>query len=276
MPIALLMDGLAAVAAVTPAQAVVVAGVLARMLAAVWAGALPLAAVGCGRIKAAVAVALTVAAAPAAVAAVVASAAGAPQAVDWPAVVGIVLGEAVVGLAIGLAAAAVFAAASWAGQILGGVTGLTWSDDVGGGDGDDAAGIGRLAWWLGLAGFVAAGGQESLIAGLVDGVRLLPVAAVASDPARESLAAVVAAMPTVGLTLAISLAAPAVAAVLAFHVGAAIAVRSVGFVPAQGLVQAAAAVVLLAALCGGTDSWIGGFAAAVQPPLERCLHDIQP
>jgi hypothetical protein len=34
--------------------------------------------------------------------------------------------------------------------------------------------------------------------------------------------------------------------------------------------------VLLAAVCGGTDSWIGGFAAAVQSPLERCFHDIRP
>ena len=69
---------------------------------------------------------------------------------------------------------------------------------------------------------------------------------------------------------------PAVAAVLAFHLIAAIAVRSVGLDPGQGLVQALASLVLLASLCGGTDSWIGGFAAAVQPPLERCFHDIRP
>ena len=57
---------------------------------------------------------------------------------------------------------------------------------------------------------------------------------------------------------------------------AAIAVRSVGFDPGQGLLQTVASLVLLAAVCGGTDSWIGGFAAAVQSPLERCFHDIRP
>jgi hypothetical protein len=40
--------------------------------------------------------------------------------------------------------------------------------------------------------------------------------------------------------------------------------------------QTVASLVLLAAVCGGTDSWIGGFAAAVQSPLERCFHDIRP
>ena len=38
----------------------------------------------------------------------------------------------------------------------------------------------------------------------------------------------------------------------------------------------AASLVLLVAVCAGTDSWIGGFAALVEPPLERCFHDIHP
>ena len=83
-------------------------------------------------------------------------------------------------------------------------------------------------------------------------------------------------MPSIGLSLAMSLALPALAAVLACHLVAAIAVRSVGFDPGQGLLQAVASLVLLAAVCGGADSWMGGFAAAVQSPLERCFHDIRP
>ena len=268
MPLA--PETLAWMATITPTQGVIAAGVLARMAVAVWAGALPVA-TGTGlRVQATVAIALAVAALPAAVAA------SSPASIDAWSVAAILAGEAVVGLAIGLSVAAVFAAAAWAGQLLGSLTGLSWADDFGGEPGGDSAGMGRLAWWLGLAGFVAAGGHEALVAGLVDSVKVVPVAAIAAAPARDAVTSVVASMPSIGLTLAVSLAMPAVAAVLAFHLVVAIAVRSVGFDPGQGLVQALASLVLLAAICGGTDSWIGGFAAAVQPPLERCFHDIRP
>jgi flagellar biosynthesis protein FliR len=254
----------------TPTQAVVAVGVFARMAAVVWAGGLPLASGAGGRVQAAVAAVLTVAAVPAALAA-----APTPP-LAGGSILGLVCGEALAGLGIGLAVAAVFASASWAGQLLGSVTGLSWADDFGAGSDTESAGVGRLAWWLGLAGFIAAGGHEALIAGLVDGVRSLPVGAVGAAPVRAGLVELVATMPSIGLALAMSLALPALAAVLACHLVAVIVVRSVGFDPGQGLLQAAAALVLLAAMCSGTDSWIGGFAAAVQPPLERCLHDIRP
>ena len=254
----------------TPAHAVVVAGVLARMAVAVWAGGMPLATGAGFRVQAAVAAVLAVAATPAALAA------SPTPSLSSSSVLGLLFGEAVVGLGIGLAVAAVFASASWAGQLLGSVTGLSWADDFGEGSGSESAGVGRLAWWLGLAGFVAAGGHEAIVAGLVDGVRSLPIGAVAAGAARDNLLELVAAMPSIGLSLAMSLALPALAAVLACHLVAAIAVRSVGFDPGQGLLQAVASLVLLAAVCGGSDSWIGGFAAAVQSPLERCFHDLRP
>jgi flagellar biosynthetic protein FliR len=254
----------------TPAHAVVAAGVLVRMAVAVGAGAMPLA-TGTGlRVQAVLAAVLAVAATPAALAA------SPTPGVDGSSILGLLVGEAVVGLGIGLAAAAVFASASWAGHLLGTVTGLSWADDFGDAPGSESAGVGRLAWWLGLAGFVAAGGHEAVVAGLVDGVRSLPIGAAATAAARDGLLELVAAMPSIGLSLAMSLALPALAAVLACHLVAAIAVRSVGFDPGQGLLQTVASLVLLAAVCGGTDSWIGGFAAAVQSPLERCFHDIRP
>lgn len=261
---------LAWMATITPSHGVIAAGVFARMAVAVWAGGLPVATGTGARIQAAVATALAVAALPAAVAAAPSTA---PDAWSTVAILG---GEALVGLAIGLAVASVFAAAAWAGHLLGSLTGLAWADDFGGEPGGDSAGIGRLAWWLGLAGFVAAGGHEAVVAGLVDSVTMLPVTAIGTARARDAVTAIVATMPSIGLTLAVSLAMPAVAAVLAFHLIAAIAVRSVGFDPGQGLVPALASLVLLAVLCGGTESWIGGFAAAVRPPLERCFHEIRP
>jgi flagellar biosynthetic protein FliR len=254
----------------TFAHAAVVAGVLVRMAVAVWAGGMPVAEAAGFRVQAAVVLAMAVAAAPGALAL------PPPPAADGLAVLGMLGGEVVVGLGIGLAIATVVAAASWAGLLLGSVTGLSWADDVGGGPGPESAGIGRLAWWLGLAGFIAAGGHERLMAGLVDGIRILPIGSIGGATARLGLLDLVTVMPTIGLSLAVSLALPALAAVLVGHLVAAIAVRTVGFDPGQGLLPAAVSLVLLVVLWSGIDSWIGGFAAAVQPPLERCVHDLRP
>jgi flagellar biosynthetic protein FliR len=248
---------------------VVVAGVFARMAAAVAVGALPITS-GVGfRVQAAVVLALTMAAVPSAPA--VAASGSSP-------LVFVVVAEAVVGLVMGLAVAAVFAAASWAGGILGSVTGLSWADDFTPEGDPQTAGMARLAWWMGLGGFLAADGHVDLVAGLVDSVRSLPVtAAVAADGGfSESLEMLATTMPAVALSLALTLALPALAAVLAFHLVAAVCVRTVPFEPGQGLLQASASLVLLAAVCIGTDSWIGGFAALVQAPLERAVHEIRP
>ena len=257
---------------VLAAGAAVTVGVFARMAAAVAIGVLPLA-VGVGiRVQAALVLAFTLAACPAAAAVSQATAADA-----WG-LVGIAIVEGLVGLVIGGAAAAVFASASWAGAVLGSVTGLSWADDFGGDAGSETAGMARLAWWIALAGFIGAGGHAAVVAGLVDSVRVLPIGAAVGVDGRwgEGLVALAGSMPAVGLSLAVSLALPALAAVLAFHLVAAICVRTAGFDPGQGLLQAVASLVLLVAVCAGTDSWIGGFAAVVEPPLERCFHDIRP
>lgn len=250
-------------------ELVVAAGVVARMATAVAAGVLPLA-TGVGlRVQAALALALASAACPAAVAASRATAVD-PAAAGW-----ILLGEAAVGLAIGTAAAAVLAAASWGGAILGSVSGLSWADDFTPEGDPQTAGMARLAWWLGLAGFLAAGGHLEIIAGLVDGVRTLPIGVCAGGPAGTGLVAVASALPGVAVSLAVSLALPAIAAVLTCHLAAAACLRAVRFEPGQGMLQAVAALVLLAAVCAGMESWTSGFAGVVRAPLERCL-DVEP
>jgi flagellar biosynthetic protein FliR len=247
----------------------VAAGLVARMAAAVAAGVLPIAA-GVGvRVQAAVALAVALAAFPAAVDASRAAAID-PDSLGW-----ILLGEAVVGLVLGAAVAAVLAAAGWAGAILGSVSGLSWADDFTPEGDPQTAGMARLAWWLGLAGFLAAGGHLQIIAGLIDGVRTLPVGACVAGPAGTGLAAVASAMPGVAVSLALSLALPAVAAVLACHLAAAICLRAIRFEPGQGMLQAVASIVLVAAVCLGMESWTSGFAGLVRAPLERCL-DVEP
>lgn len=252
----------------SPERAAVAAGIVARLAAAVAVGGLPLAVGTSVAVRMALVLVLSMAVWPAAAAATTTT--------DPAAIAMLVAGEAVVGLGIGVAVAAVFAAAAWAGTILGSVSGLSWADDFTPDGDQQAAGIARLAWWLGMAGFLAAGGHVHLVAGLIDSFRSLPVGVAAGAGGFTDLVSTVAAAPATGLALAVALAGPALAAVLAFHVAATVAVRVGRVDPGQGLLQSLAAVVLLAAVCMAADAWIGGFATLVHGPLERCLVDIRP
>lgn len=261
-------------AAVTrPEQAAVAVGVVARLAAATAVGGLPITAATSLPVKAACVCGLSVAAWPAAC--------GAAGTIEPAGILGgivpLLAGEAVVGLGLGMAVAAVLAAAAWAGTLLGSVSGLSWADDFTPEGDAQAAGITRLAWWLGLMGFLAAGGHLALVAGLVDTFRTLPVGAVsAAGGGFATLLPLIAAAPATGLSLALLLAGPALAAVLAFHVAASVAVRVGRFDPGQGLLQSLASLVVLAAVCVAADSWIGGYAALVEAPVERCLDVARP
>jgi len=236
--------------AVVPATAV-----CARMAAAVFVGSGPLGAALPLRVRAALAVALAVVALPQATV---------PDLRDATAMT--ILGEAFVGAGLGLLVAATCAAAAWAGGIVGSVTGLAWADEFSPAGDPQAAGLARLAWWLGLAGFLAVGGHLAVVAGLVDSFRMIPVGA---GPAV--VAARVIEAPGSALGLALSLAGPALAAVVTFHVAAAICIRTVRFVPGAGMLQAAAAAVALAMLVVGLPTWLDGFGAAARGRVERDL-----
>lgn len=258
---------LSAVAGLDP---LIVVAVFVRMAAAVGVGVLPITAGVGARVQAAFVAALSIAAVPAAAAAAQASASSRPALL-------VLAGEAVVGLVLGLASAAVLAAAAWAGSILGSVSGLSWADEFTPDADPSTAGVSRLAWWLGLGGFLAAGGHVQVIAGLIDSVRSLPVGAAFGDGGRvaSGLEQVALTMPTMAMSLALALAVPALTAVLSCHLAAMICVRTVGFDPGQGLLQGAASLVLLAAVCLGAEAWIGGFAMAVEAPLDRIFHDVR-
>lgn len=237
-------------AALVPAAAVG-----ARMAAAAAVGSLPLGSVVPLRIRAALVVALTAVALPRA----------AGDAVPGHAAL-VVLAEAVTGAGLGLVVAACCSAAAWAGGVLGSVTGLTWADECAT-DGDpQAAGVARLAWWLGLAGFLAAGGHLAVVAGLLDSFRALPLGMPPGAVAARVLAA-----PDVALALALALAGPALVAVVTFHVAAAVCLRTVRFAPGQGMLQALAALVALGIVLAGAPVWLGGFGAAARGRVERAL-----
>jgi flagellar biosynthetic protein FliR len=254
-------DSLPAILSADPA---LVAGVVARMAAAVAAGGLPVFPWLDMRVRAAATLALAAVALP-----------GAVPAGDSLSLLPLLLGEAVVGLGLGLAAALAFAAAAWAGGILATVSGLNWAADFTPDSPAGEGGAARLATWLAVAGFLAAGGHLAVVAGLVDSVGRMPVGTLAVA-GGAGLAELVASLPTAALELALALAAPALAAVLAFHVAAAVCLRAVRFAPGPGLVQVAASLVLLAAIGAGAGAWTTGFAAAARHQIERSLGDLRP
>lgn len=254
---------LAALVAVDP---LVVAAVVVRMATAVAAGGLASFPRLGPRITAAAVLALAAAALPAA--------AAQPTEPGPPFL--LVAGEAIVGLGLGLAVAVAFAAASWAGAVLGSVSGLAWADDFSGDEPTGEGGPARLAGWLAVAGFLAAGGHLVLVAGLVDSVQRLPIGAFTAAVGHERIAEAVVSLPTAAMSLAMALALPALTAVIAFHVATALCLRSVRFVAGPGSLQAAASLVLLAAVVAGAGGWTEGFAAAVRPLLERGLLEAGP
>lgn len=252
-----------------PLPVVLAAGLAARILGVLVGAAATLPEVSL-RVRMALGLAVTAAAFPMAVAARRLD----PTALPPPDLGGAVftcLGEAAVGLALGAAIAAIASAGAWAGGILGSVAGLSWADDFDPEGDAQSAGMARFAWWITCGVFLAAGGLQAIVVGVVDSVRVLPVGAVlaaAGGPAPD-LGRVAAELPALAFSLCLSIAVPALLAVVAFHLTAAIALRTVPFAPGAGFLQSLAAVVLLAAVYLGADAWAHGFPALVQGPLER-------
>lgn len=253
--------------ALLAADPVIAIGVLVRMIAVVMAGGLGMFPQLDMRVKSVMALVLAAAALP------MATTTAVPQ---MPSLLPLVGGEAIVGFGLGLVVAFVFTAASWAGGIAASVAGLSWADDFtpdGNTTGD--GGGARLAGWLAVAGFLAAGGHLAIIAGLVDSVGRVPVGLVAAGNAGRSFD-VILTMPAAALQLAWALAVPFLAAVLTFHVAIALCLRSVRFTAGQGIVQAAASIVLLLVIMQGATTWTEGFATAARATFDRGFTEIRP
>lgn len=182
----------------------------------------------------------------------------------WVALGALVVAEMVIGLAGGLAIAALAGGLAWAGEILGVASGLVWSE----GDGDDeAAGAPRLARWVALAAFVAAGGIGGTVAAVIDGTRLVPPGSAASTAPAALVALAVDASST-ALSLAVALALPVLAAILALHLAASILLRVGECEAGPGLLPAATALAVLAALVHGAGDWTAAAGERLRPLVE--------
>ncbi len=246
----------------TAAWSLVSAGLLARMGAAVETAA-PSLLPGVGpRARLAVTVLLAGAALPAALAVT----SGRAPTPTWGALLVMVAAEACIGMALGLAVAALVGAVAWAGEILGGASGLSWTDGMEEESAGVSAGVPRLARVVALAAFLAAGGLEGTVAALVDGVRTVPVGTV-HDPSGFVPVAVQG--TATALALAVSLALPVLVGLLVFQLVAALVLRVGGCEPGPGLLHAATALVLLALVLHGAPAWTMAAGPRLLPTLER-------
>ena len=247
-------------------EIVVAVGACGRILAAVCTGTLPILPGGSFRIRLALAVVLAVVAVPMAVVVQAAAPAG-----SVGPLLPVLAGELLVGLMMGTAAAAVLSITTWAGGMLGSVSGLSWADDFDPAATGESAGIARLAWWVGLAAFFAAGGQLAVVGGLIESVRHVPVGTAFGGPPQEWLVRLAMSTPAVAVSLAAMLVLPALAAVVAFHIASAICLRAVLFSPGPGLLQGLASLVLLASLWIGAEAWTGGSAIMMLRSINACF-----
>ena len=198
---------------------------------------------------------------------------------------GVIAGEACLGLCLGLAVAAAVSAVAWAGDLLGSIAGLAWEDGDEDGAAGSPAGVARLARWLAVGGFFAAGGLEIVVLSLTDGVRSMPIGFLAGSaiswPAIEAWAL---RMPALAFGLAVSLAVPTVAAVLVFQLAAAIALRTASCDPGPGFLHAATALVVLAMILVNAGAWsraagprlLPSLAAALSPPAHAPVLPVPP
>lgn len=178
--------------------------------------------------------------------------------------------ELLLGLAMGTAVACITASASWSFGMMAAACGLP-AGDAADPETAEGAGFARLAWWIAAGGFLAAGGNRLVVAGLLDSFRAIPIGGGAGGSPDGGLAAVLMQVPATAFVLAVSLALPVLAALLAYHAVVAIVIRVAAFDPGSGFIQAVAALVLLAILHLSADVWIGGFPRRIERPLEDCF-----
>lgn len=199
-----------------------------------------------------------------------------PAEVPLSMALGVIAGEACVGLCLGLTVAAAVSAVAWAGEILGGIAGLSWEDGEEEGSAGSSAGVARLARWLALASFLAAGGLDIVLVTLIDGVRAMPVGLLGGSatawPAFESpFASSAMRMPSIAIGLAVSLAVPTLAAVLVFQLVAALSLRTASCDPGPGMLHAATALVVLAMIFVNASAWSRAAGSRLLPTLAASI-----
>ena len=183
-----------------------------------------------------------------------------------------VFSELLVGCCLGITVSFFVSVFEASGSVLASVAGLNWADAFTPG-GSGGPGVARLCGWVGLASFVVAGGQQLVVAGLVDSFLQLPVGALAQSSDLLGLPIVLRLieLPSLCLHMVLMIAAPLLVAVMTAHLTATICMRSVDTSPGPGVLQGIAAAVMLGGLIVGSQQWAGNSGEYLRAPFEAAF-----
>ncbi|HBU38172.1 MAG TPA: hypothetical protein DEB70_10270 [Planctomycetaceae bacterium] len=239
------------------------AGVLARIASVLLGGGMRLFPGGSIHLRIAILFILGLAAAPVAISVVQV------QNVKEESFFPMMLSELLVGGCLGLSISFLVTVFESVGSVFANVTGLNWADVFTPG-GSGGPGVTRLCGWVGLASFVLAGGQQFVVAGLIDSFLQMPVGALAGTNELFEVPIVMRLieLPSLCLQLALMISAPILVAVITAHLTATICMRSIAVTPGPGLMQGIAAAVMLGGLIVGSQQWAGHAGEILREPFE--------
>jgi flagellar biosynthesis protein FliR len=239
------------------------AGVLTRIAGVLLGGGMRLFPGGTFHLRLAFLFVLSLAAAPVAIS--VAQVQGATEQSFLP----MIFSELLVGGCLGLSISFLVTVFESVGSVFANVAGLNWADVFTPG-GSGGPGVARLCGWVGLASFVAAGGQQLVVAGLIDSFLQMPVGALAGTNDLLGIPVVMRLieLPSLCLQLTLMISAPILVAVITAHLTATICMRSIAVTPGPGVLQGVAAAVMLGGLIVGSQQWAGHAGGILRTPFE--------
>jgi flagellar biosynthetic protein FliR len=150
-------------------------------------------------------------------------------------------GEVLIGLAMGLSISLVFAAASWAGDVISNQLGLELSGAYDPRGGSEGSPLGQAYWMLAVVVFLSANGHHALIRGIRASFDSVPVMSAGSG---EAIVAMFVGLLQSATVLAVQLAAPVFIATLVADVALGLAGKTI---PQLGVLTAG---VTMRSLCG--------------------------
>jgi len=182
----------------------------------------------------------------------------------------LIFSELLIGVCLGLSISFLATVFESVGSVLANVAGLNWADVFTPG-GSGGPGVARLCGWVGLASFVAAGGQQLVVGGLVNSFLQMPVGALSETSELLGVPVVMRLieLPSLCLQLTLVVSAPILVALITAHLTATICMRSIAVTPGPGVLQGIAAAVMLGGLVVGSQQWAGHAGEILRTPFEN-------
>jgi flagellar biosynthetic protein FliR len=197
------------------------------------------------RVRAVIAIALTVG---------LLSTVKAPSFNSNGALIGAIASEVLIGLALGLSISLVFAAASWAGDLISHQLGLNVADSYDPGRSGEGSGLGQACWMLAVVVFLAANGHHALLHGLRTSFDAMPIGSALQGPAVVTM---LSGLMGSSLALAVQIAAPVFVATLVADVAMGLAGKTMAQLGVMSAALTVRSVVGLIAMIAGIAVTVG-------------------